>query len=392
MTFAGIRVAPAAVFPYLISLSLLCRFLLLPHTGLIADASNWNKRLLVFFAYLGAISTTFMYWLGDRLFFDALLVVAANVSFGLSIAFYNSLLPRITTEEERESVSCWGWAIGFLGGGIVLAAHLALLERAPALGLTTDGAVRISLASSGVWWGLFTIVPLLLIPAASSRLDWKRQLSVRSSRHRLRKIFMDVRSYPATTRFLLANTLYEDGVQTVMLVAVLFGHEELKLPFETLVEAILLVQFVGVLGPLLFRLVARAIGLQRALLFSLACWVGILGYAYLEAHSSSQFFVMAGGVAIALGGTGALSRALFADLIPRGQEAEFFSLREAAVSGTSWLGPFSFGLVLQVTQSYRIAILSPILFFAAGAVTLAATDTAQARRIRSQVVARDQSA
>lgn len=165
-----------------------------------------------------------------------------------------------------------------------------------------------------------------------------------------------------------------------MLVAALFGHEQLKLPIETITKAILLVQFVGVIGPFLFSPVARAVGIQRAILISLACWILILFYAYARAQSVLQFFVMAGAAAIAMGGTEALSRTLFANMIPRGKEAEFFSLREVAISGTSWVGPLSFGLALQFTQSYRVAIVSLMVFFVAGALTLRSVNVTPVER------------
>jgi UMF1 family MFS transporter len=166
--------------------------------------------------------------------------------------------------------------------------------------------------------------------------------------------------------FLCAYLLYNDGIQTVITMASQFGRAELKLPMSSLVATILMIQFLGIPGTLLFDRLARRVGARRAVAAGLAVWLAILLYAYAWLTDSFTFFLLGGAIALVLGGTQALSRSTFSRMIPPGKEAEYFGLYEISDKGTSWLGPLFFGLALQFTGSYRVAILSLAFFFAAG--------------------------
>jgi len=178
--------------------------------------------------------------------------------------------------------------------------------------------------------------------------------------------------------FLIAYLLYNDGIQTVITMASVFGAEELKLEQSTLVQVILMVQFAAFFGSLLFNWVAKATGSKRAIMLSLVIWTGVLGYAYALLHTKLQFFILGAVIAIVLGGSQALSRSVYSLMIPKGQEAEYFSLYEVSDKGTSWLAPLLFGLALQFTSSYRVAILSLVVFFVAGLGLLAKVDVRKA--------------
>lgn len=378
-TFAigDVRIPTGSIFPYLVSLSLLLRLFAIPYLSAIADASQANKTMLGVFAYLGSAATAAMYWLdGDRLGLGSFLFLIANVSWGLSLVFYNALLPQVATREEKDSVSCRGAAVGYLAGGLVLAAHLMLLRSAGALGLTDMHAVRISLSSSGIWWACFSTASLLGIRSRDTLSQGAADNRPKCSKPAA--LIKRLREHPQTLRFLIAHTLYEVGLETVIIVSALFGHEELHLPFETLTVAILIVQFVGTLGPLVFGWAAKAFGARRAVLASLVCWVGVLLYAYALAFTATDFMIMASGIALAIGGTQALSRGLLAGMIPPGQEATFFGARDMAVAAVSWIGPISFGASLQMTGSYRSAILSLVVYFVLGAAVLMSVDVNRA--------------
>lgn len=369
----GIPVAAGAFFPYMVSLSVFLQIFFLPIMGAIADYSNAKKRLLGVFAYIGALATLCMYFVqGDNYLLGGLLFLLANLAFGASIVFYHAFLPEIASPDRRDAVSSQGWATGYLGGGLLLAVNLAFFLNAERLGVSSGMAVRISLASAGLWWAIFTIIPLL---ALRSRRAIKPlppgEHYLTSGFRQLAHTFGQMRRYPQTLLFLAAYLLYNDGIQAVIALSSQFGAEELGLGQSTLITTILIVQFVAFLGALAFGWLARRIGAKRAILGSLVVWTLTVTYAYfMPAGSALQFYLLGAVIALVLGGTQALSRSVFSLMIPAGQEAEYFSLYEVSERGTSWLAPLLFGLAFQITGSYRIAIVSLMIFFIVGFVTL----------------------
>jgi UMF1 family MFS transporter len=201
---------------------------------------------------------------------------------------------------------------------------------------------------------------------------------VKESLGQLFRTLRGMASYPQTLTFLIAYLLYNDAVQAVITLAGQFGIDELKMSMESLSLAILMVQFVAFGGALIFKFVARAVGAKAAIVVSLAIWGGVLISVYVSVRTSAQFFVMAAIVAIVLGGTQALSRSLFSQMIPRGREAEYFGVYEVSDKGTSWMAPLFFGLTLQLTRSYRLAIVSLIVFILAGMLVLLRVNVARA--------------
>lgn len=364
----GFAIKSGSFFPYLVSLSVLMQVLILPILGGIADDSERKKEMLAVFAYVGAISTMGFYFLeGENYLYGAMLFLVANLSFGAALVFYNAFLPQIANADERNYVSSRGWAMGYLGGGILLAINLLLFSKADFFGLDTAHAVRISLASAGLWWAIFSLVSLKRlrnqsrVPAHSGA-----RLSFFSGFKRLRRTLSDIRQYPETCRFLVAYLLYNDGIQTVITLSSLFGQEALGIPISTLTGIILMVQFVAFFGAISFEKIAGKIGTKSAIILSLSIWTLLLIYAYAFLETTQQFVGLAVVIAIVLGGSQALSRSVFSQMIPLGQEAAYFSFYEISERGTSWLGPLLFGLALQWTGSYRVALLSLIVFFILG--------------------------
>ncbi len=378
----GLKVGAGSFFPYVVSLSVLFQVVLLPVLGALADYTHRRKQMLLAFAFGGAFATMGLYFLeGTRYLLGGGLFLAANLCFGASIVFYNAFLPDLAAPEKRDSVSAMGWAIGYLGGGLLLALNLVLFSRAGALGLTAGDAARISLASAGAWWALFTLVPMAALrerarPARPPRGEHYLVAGFRQ----LGRTFGKARRYPQTWLFLLAYLLYNDGIQTVIALAAQFGQEELHLSMATLTTAILMVQFVAFFGSHLFNGLAKWLGARRAVMASLVVWTAVVVHAYAFLATEGQFYALCAVIALVLGGSQALSRSLYSLLIPRGEEAEYFALYEAGERGTSWIGPLLFGLALQFTGSYRTAILSLIVFFAAGLVLLGFVDVEKGAR------------
>ncbi|MFP1628160.1 MFS transporter [Streptomyces sp. 5K101] len=367
----GIPVRAGSVFPYAVSVSVVLAVVVMPFAGAAADRSGRKKPLLALSAYLGAAATTGMFLLdGDRYLLGAFLLIVANASLAVSMVLYNAYLPQIAEPHERDAVSSRGWAFGYTSGALVLVLNLAVYSGHASFGLSEGDAVRICLASAGLWWGAFTLVPLRRL--RDRRVTADGDGAVGSGWRQLLATLKDMRRHPLTLSFLLAYLVYNDGVQTVISQASVYGSEELGLDQTTLITAVLLVQILAVVGALGMGRLARTHGAKRTVLASLAVWTLILATGYfLPAGAPVWFYCLAAAIGLVLGGSQALSRSLFSHLVPRGKEAEYFSAYEMSDRGLSWLGPLVFGLAYQLTGSYRDAIISLVIFFVLGFVLLA---------------------
>ncbi|MEV5267088.1 MFS transporter [Streptomyces werraensis] len=365
----GVPVRAGSFFAYAVSLSVVVAVLVMPLVGAAADRTGRKKPLLAAAAYTGAAATAGMFFLdGDRYLLGGLLLVVANAAQSVAMMLYNSYLPQIAPPEERDAVSSRGWAFGYAAGALVLVANLVLYTGHDSFGVSEGMAVRICLASAGLWWGAFALIPLRRLrdrrtPAREAALPGFRQLAA---------TVRDMRRHPLTLAFLLAYLVYNDGIQTVISQASVYGSKELGLGQSTLIVAVLLVQVLAVAGALLLGRLARRYGAKRTILGSLGAWTLTLAAGYfLPAGAPGWFFVLAAGIGLVLGGSQALSRSLFSHLVPPGKEAEYFSAYEISDRGLSWLGPLLFGLTYQLTGSYRDAIVSLVGFFVLGFVLLA---------------------
>ena len=378
----GIPVDARSFWSYTIAISVAVQVLVLPLVGAVADYGRRKKETLATTAFLGAGATMAMFFLqrGHYLPGGALFILA-NVAYGASIVVFNSFLPQIAGPEQRDDVSSRGWAFGYLGGGLLLALNLLLYLNASKIGIPEGLAVRLSLGSAGAWWALFTIPTILVLHnRGKARQIPPGRSAVSAVVHQLLHTLSEMRRYPETLKFLIAYLLYNDAIQTVIALATQFGSDELKIPVAQLTMTILMVQFVAFFGAMAFGVAARAIGAKRAIAVSLAIWMVVLIYVYASVKTTAQFFLAAAAIALVLGGSQALSRSLYAQLVPKGQEAEYYGVYGISDKGTSWLCPIIFGLALQFTGSYRLAILSLILFFGAGLLVLLGVDVRKGER------------
>jgi len=380
--FLGIPVAPDSFLPYCISFSVGMQVLFLPILGAIADYSHRRKQMMQLFAFIGAICTILMFtvsgslwWLGGVLF------VLANLAFGAAMVFYNSYLPDIASEDQRDRVSSYGWAMGYLGGGLLLVLNLAFYMFSDKLGVPGDLAVRINLASAGVWWLGFSFFTWARVrPRHAVHLLPKSETYLSVGFKQLVGTFRELKHFPETLKYLLAYFLYNDGIQTVIAVSSTFAAAPviqggLEQGQTTLTVVILMIQFLAFGGALLWGRLAKRIGAKQSIIVSLVIWLGVVVFAYggLKGSTSTvtiQFFVLGAFIALVMGGSQAISRSLFAQLIPSGKEAEYYSFYEVSERGTSWTGPLIFGLVNQLFGSLRFGILALIFYFIAGLVVL----------------------
>ncbi len=380
VSFLGIPIAPDSFLPYCISFSVGMQVLFLPILGAIADYSHLRKQMMRLFATIGALATILMFfqaiqwwWLGGALF------IIANLAFGAAMVFYNAYLPDIASESQRDRVSSYGWAMGYLGGGLLLVLNLAFYLFREQIGVPGDLAVRINLASAGVWWLGFSFITWSRLRARhASRALPPHETYASIGFKQLRQTLGELKHFPETLKFLLAYFLYNDGIQTVIAVSATFAAAPLvqgglALEQQTLTAVILMIQFVAFGGALLWGRLATWIGAKRAIIVSLFIWAGVVIYAYLGLKSANitlEFFILGMFIALVMGGSQAISRSLFAQMIPDGKEAEFYSFYEVSERGTSWIGPLIFGLANQLFGSLRYGILSLIFFFVAGLLIL----------------------
>ncbi|MDI9833573.1 MFS transporter [Streptomyces sp. KAU_LT] len=369
----GIPVRAGSFFAYSVSLSVVVAVLVMPLVGAAADRTGRKKPLLAAAAYTGAAATTAMFLLdGDRYLLGGLLLVVANAAQSVAMMLYNSYLPQIAAAEERDAVSSRGWAFGYAAGSLMLVVNLALYLGHDAFGVSEGMAVRICLASAGLWWGGFALVPLLRLRDRGPSAERAAGQGTGAGFRQLAATLRDMRRHPLTLAFLLAYLVYNDGIQTVITQASVYGSKELGLSQSTLIGAVLLVQVLAVAGALAMGRLARIHGAKRTILGSLVAWTLTLAAGYfLPAGAPVWFFVLAAGIGLVLGGSQALSRSLFSHLVPPGKEAEYFSAYEMSDRGMSWLGPLLFGLTYQLTGSYRDAIISLVAFFVIGFILLA---------------------
>ncbi|MBK1783096.1 MFS transporter [Prauserella cavernicola] len=370
----GLVFPAGSLWGYLLSVATIIQVLVLPITGAIADRSQYKKRILGGFAFLGSAASALLFFVsGDRWELGVVLYIIGSIGYGASIVTYYSFLPDIATPDERDAVSARGWAFGYLGGGLALAIQLAFYLSHESFGIDQSMAVRICFLSSGLWWALFTIIPLRRLKERQPPHGAEHGVGVvRAGFTELRTTVRAARAFPLTLAFLGAYLIYTDGISTVVAVSAQYGTEELRFSDEVLIATILVIQFVAYFGGIAHGLVARRIGAKKTILGSLVVWIVVITGAYfVEAGQEMQFYAVAVGIGLVLGGTNALSRSLYSQMIPAGKEAQYYSLYEIGERGTSWLGPLLFAGVGQATGSFRYAIIALVIFFVVGFILVA---------------------
>lgn len=376
----GFEMRPGSLYPYAISFSVFMQVFLLPIVGGIADRIKSRNGLLAVFAYIGSISTICLYFVKDgRFALGAFLLIVANISFGAALVVANSYIQDLASPDKRDAVSSRGWAAGYAGGGLLLVLNLILYAGYESFGVTQAEAVRISLMSAGIWWALFTIVTVRGLRTLNRPVGAVGSEALTVGFKELKTTIKDVRKYPETLKFLIAYLFYNDGIQTVIAISGTYAILELKLTEISLVIAILIVQFTALTGALLLAKLSDKIGAKKVILLTLLIWtlMVIITYA-LPAGQQNPYLAIAAGIGFVLGGSQALSRSLYSQVIPRSREAQYFSFYEISERGTSWLGTLAFGIAFGLTGSYRQSVLLIIAFFVIGGLLLLRVNIRQA--------------
>jgi len=363
-----------------------------PVLGAISDYAAAKKRMLAAAMVVGSAATAGMFFIrqGDLTLASTLFVIAL-VGATASVVFYESLLPHLADPSEIDRVSSAGYAIGYVGGGVLLAANLAWIQRPDLFGLPSGEGLtpeasslpaRLAFVSVAVWWIVFALPLLRRVPEPPRTFEPDEGAStaiVTASFTRLAETLRELMGFKQAFLMLLAFFIYNDGIQTIQKMATAYGTE-IGIGQTALITAVLLVQFVGVPFAFLFGSLAGRIGAKSAVFLGLLAYAGISIIGYFM-RTATHFFILATLVGMVQGGTQALSRSLFATLIPAHKSGEFFGFYSVFEKFSSIFGPLLFAVTIERTGSSRAAILSVIVFFAVGAAVLSLVRVEEGQRI-----------
>jgi len=362
--------------------------ILAPVLGAIADQGSWKKRFLIFFAYLGVLMTAGLflvqqgYWM-----LAALLYAIGNIGYSGANVLYDSLLTDITTEENVDFVSSKGFALGYLGGGLLFLINVLMYLYPEFFGIADSAtAVRISFLTVAIWWGLFLIPLIKWVPEVRKEIPGSLNI-VTAGFRQFRNTFRKFRHLKVLFLFLLAYWLYIDGVDTIIRMAVDYG---MSIGFEasSLIVALLIVQFVGFPAALLFGWLGKKWDVKKSIYVAILVYLGVALYA-TTITKQIQFYMLALVIALVQGGIQALSRSYYSRLIPKNQSGEFYGFYNMLGKFAAIIGPLLIGAVglfarnvmgLSEMTSSRVSIGSVALLFIAGGILLLLVDEEQGRK------------
>jgi UMF1 family MFS transporter len=380
---AGLPGNTATVYwGYTSSIAMLLNAVMAPVLGAVADYLGAKKRLLAFFTAFGVFFTSLLVIVTTGQWLLASVLYALGyIGFGGAMVFYDSLLPHIARPEDMDYVSSKGFALGYLGGGILLAINVVMILFWDTIGLpSVEMASRLSFLSVGIWWAVFSVPTLRAVPEPPVPETVEPRLNpFRVAFQRLGDTFGDVRQYRELTKFIVAFWLYNDGIGTIIKMATIYGTE-IGIGQTDLIGALLMMQFVGIPFSLLFGKLAESLGAKRSIYLALFIYtlVSVAGYFMTQAW---QFWALAGMVGLVQGGSQALSRSLFGVMVPKARSAEFFGFYDVSSKFAGIVGPAVFALVGQITGSSRLGIISLIIFFVGGGLLLTQVDEEEGIRV-----------
>jgi UMF1 family MFS transporter len=376
---------------FIVGLAAFLSFLAAPVLGAISDFSAAKKKFLITFAYTGALFTILLYFChsGDVLK-TLLFFLAAQVCFISGNVFYDAFLPQIASEDKMDWVSGKGFAFGYVGGGLQFAIALGLVAGHAQLGLSQTMAARMGIVMAGLWWAGFTLFMIKHLsetpseePLPDRYHEWPTPLAyVGVGISRTLNTIRHLGRFRHLVLFLIAYMMYNDGIQTVINMATIYGKEELNLTTTSLMVTLLAIQAIAVFGALIFSKLAGRINTKRAVMVTLVLWSGVVIYAYFI-QSTAEYFALGVAVGIVLGGSQALSRSLYGSMVPEEASAQFYGFYTIFSKFSAIWGPLVFAIIRQVAGSARLSIISLIIFFIFGLVLLSFVDEEKAREAKT---------
>ncbi|MFG6120211.1 MFS transporter [Thalassobacillus sp. B23F22_16] len=375
---AGLKESLAASYwGYTQSIAVLIVAVLAPVLGAISDYSAAKKKFLMFFAFMGMLASMLMAFVGEGDYLLAsVLMVFGTIGYSGGNVFYDAFLPEVAEEDTMDKVSAWGFAFGYIGGGVLLAINLLMIMQPGLFGITdTLMATRLAFVSVGIWWLIFSI-PLFKNIFEEKKVKQKRTKSfARIGFQRVSTTFKEIRQYKQLLLFLVAFWLFNDGISTIIKMATVYGRD-IGIGSNDLILALLITQFVGIPFTFFFGWIAGKITAKNALSLSLVVYIIIVIIGYFMT-SALHFYLLATCVGMVQGGAQSLSRSIFGRMVPGDRHAEFFGFYGISSKFAAIFGPFLFALVGQLTGSSRLGILALVVFFVAGLILLQKVDIEQ---------------
>jgi UMF1 family MFS transporter len=371
----GFRLHGASFFTFTLSTSMALSAVTSPFLGAVADASGVKKRFLMVFCYAGVLFTGLLYFVhAGSYWMGALLFIFANIGFAEGNVFYNAFLPEISNEQNIGRVSGFGWALGYIGGGALLAINLIMLKYPEVIGFPRDYfTVQDCFLSVALWWLVFSVPTFLFLRDRAGESPSVRGRYFKDGYQRLRRTFLRIKTFRELTKFLIAFLIYNDGIETVIVMASIFGAEVLGMQTGEIILFFLMIQGIAFIGSLIFGFLADAIGSKRTVMISLGIWSLIVLWAYglgIVWDPKTEYWILGVFAALVLGGSQAASRSLQGIFTPEGNSAEFFAFFGVSGKFASIFGPLIYGILIAITGSVRSGILSILLFFVAGMMIL----------------------
>lgn len=358
---------------------------LAPVLGAISDRGSTRKRFLLFFAMLGIVMTGSMYFIARGDWATAfLLYVLGSVGFAGGNIFYDSLIVSVAREREMDFVSALGYALGYLGGGVLFALNVFMTLSPGTFGLADAGqAVRVSFVTVAIWWAVFSIPLLLFVPEPTTGGGLPIRKAVQAGFRQLRDTFQEVRKLRIVILFLVGYWMYIDGVDTIIRMAVDYG---MSLGFDpnSLIVALLITQFVGFPAAIAFGKIGEKLGTKTGIFIAIGVYIGVTVWGYFM-HRVAEFYALAIAIGLVQGGIQSLSRSYYARIIPNNKAAEFFGFYNMLGKFAAVLGPILMGVVSVATGSPRISILSIITLFVAGGAVLYFVDEGEGHRMAAEL-------
>jgi MFS transporter, UMF1 family len=387
-TIAGRRYSAPALWGAMISFSAFLVFLCAPVLGAIADFSSSKKRFLLTGCFVGSTLTVLLALTGaGQVWLTMLLFVGSQICFVGANVFYDAFLPHIASEDKLDWVSGKGFAFGYVGGGVQFALSLGLIAAHGSLNLSEELAARLAIAMAGLWWGGFALFTLALLeepvaPGSGGQTPgWWTSIGI--GLRRTLTTARKVRRFRHLLLFLIAYMIYNDGIETVIVMATIYGKDELGFSTTHLMITLLVIQGVALIGALAFGKLAERVSAKPALMVALALWAGVVIYAY-RMTTPTEYFTLGMIVGVVLGGSQALSRSLYGSMIPVEASAEFYGFYSVFNRFSAIWGPLVFAVIRETTGSSRQAILSVIVFFIVGLGLLALLDVTRAQQARTK--------
>jgi len=354
---------------------------LAPFLGAIADKASVKKRLLIFFAFIGIISTGALSMVGQGYWkIAAVFYVVASVGFMSANIFYDSLLPSVASKQKRDFVSSLGYSLGYIGGGILFLVNVAMYLKPQFFGIAdAPSAIKLSFLTVAIWWAIFTLPILIFVKEKAPANDIGIIKSISAGWIQLLSTLKRIRELKVVTTFLIAYWLYIDGVDTIIRMSVDYGTS-LGFTTSTLITLLLMVQFIAFPATLIYNWFAKQIGIKQAILIAIGGYICIAVIGSLVSKEW-HFYIIAILIGCFQGGIQALSRSLYSRIIPYHNSAEFFGFYNMFGKFATIIGPPLMGYVAMATGNPRFGILAIILLFVLGGYFLMMVDVEEGERV-----------